>query len=224
MFVYRLQNTDWSALYAKQTCEEQYHEFDRIMTDLIDSCFPVKEVSFHTRDKPWVTEEFKNLVNRRQKALRSGNKPEYNRLRNIINRLSKKLKPRFYNAKVKHLKSSDSRKWWANVKSLAGINKVGGPDTMQSMANVNTNGDVQELSERINTFLHSVTADIPPLKPVNKYSQIQAVAPHKYTITVEEVERNLSKIKKNKSPGPDGIEAWMLRDLAPLIAKPIDFQ
>ena len=32
---------------------------------------------------------------------------------------------------------------------------------------------------------------------------------------------NLSKIKRNMAPGPDGIGAWMLRDLAPLLAKPI---
>ena len=34
------------------------------------------------------------------------------------------------------------------------------------------------------------------------------------------MERNLAKINPNKSGGPDGIQAWMLRDLAPLFAKP----
>ena len=135
--------------------------------------------------------------------------------------MSKKLKPKFYNSKVKHLKLSDSRKWWANVKSIVGMNKSVGPDTMLSLANENTNGDVEVLAERINGFLQSVTSDIPPLKPDNKYSQLQCEIPDKFTISVDEVERNLSKIKQNKSPGPDGIAAWMLRDLAPLFAKPI---
>ena len=191
------------------------------MTELIDSCFPLKEVTYHTKDKPWVNEQFKDLVTRRQQALLSGNRATYNRLRNNINRLSKKLKPRFYNTKVKHLKASDSRKWWANVKSLVGINKASGPDTMLSLANANTNGDVGKLAERINAFLQSVTSDITPLKPDNKYSQIKSKTPENYTISVDEIERNLSKIKRNKAPGPDGIAAWMLRDLAPLLAKPI---
>ena len=221
IFVHRLQNTDWSTLYAKQTCEDQYSVFDSIMTDLIDSCFPIKQVIYHTKDKPWVIEQLKDLVIRRQHALLSGNQEEYKRLRNIINRLSKTLKPKFYNTKVKHLKSSDSRKWWSHVKSIVGLNKAGGSDAMLSLANENTNGDVQQLAERINNFLHSVTSDISPLRPDNEYSQIQCEIPQTYTISVEEVERNLAKVKKNKSRGPDGIAAWIIRDLAPLLAKPI---
>ena len=191
------------------------------MSELIDSCFPEKEVTYHTKDKPWVTEQFKELITRRQHALLSGNNTEYKRLRNTINRLAKRLKPKFYNAKIKHLKSSDSRKWWSNVKSLVGLNKSKGPDTMISLANENTDGDVQVLAERINEFLQSVTSDIPPLKPDNKYAQSQCITPETYTISVDEVERNLSRIKKNKAPGPDGIDAWILRDLAPLLAKPV---
>ena len=119
------------------------------------------------------------------------------------------------------MKLSDPRKWWANVKSIVGINKSACPDTMLSLANENTNGNIEELSERINDFLRSVTSNIPPLKPDNKYSQITCDTPSDYTITVDDVERNLSKLKQNKSPGPDGIAAWMLRDLAPLFAKPV---
>ena len=225
MFVYKLRNTDWSDLYLKDTCEEQFSVFNQTMSDLIDSCFPLKKVVYHTNDKPWVTEYFKDLVTRRQrrqedKALLSGHRQEYNRLRSTINRLSKKLKPVFYNSKVKHLSSTDTKKWWSHVKSLIGLNKTGSADAMHVLANGTTNGNVPELAERINTFLQSVTSDIPPLSK-DKYTQIPTAPSTPFTISVEEVELNLTKIKISKAAGPDGIQAWMLRDLAPLLAKPI---
>ena len=154
-------------------------------------------------------------------ALLTGSKAEYNRLRNIINRLSKKLKPRYYNAKVKQLSSSDPKSWWSNVKSMIGINKAGSTDTMHTLANDISNGNVPELADRINVFLQSVTSDIPPLKRENKYSKIPTPSLSPFTISVDDVERNLSKIKAKKAAGTDGIQAWILRDLAPLIAKPI---
>ena len=101
------------------------------------------------------------------------------------------------------------------------INKAANSDAMNTLANDVSSGNVSELANRINLFLQSVTSDIPPLEKNNKYSQFQSPTVSPFTISVEEIEKNLSKIKVNKAGGPDGIQAWMLRDLAPLLAKPI---
>ena len=38
---------------------------------------------------------------------------------------------------------------------------------------------------------------------------------------MQEVEAQLSKVRPNKAPGPDGIMSWMLRDLAAVLAGPV---
>ena len=62
---------------------------------------------------------------------------------------------------------------------------------------------------------------MPPLTENNKYSNLDAILPDEFVIPVSEVEKSLSKIKPNKAAGPDWIEAWMLRDLALILAPPI---
>ena len=221
LFVNALQTVDWSPLFTLESCAEQFNYFNLVMSQLIDTYLPIKEVTIHTNDKPWVTDSFKDLIIRRQAALSANNRSLYNRLRNKINRQSKLLSPRYYHSKVKHLKASNPKKWWSNVKDIVGMNKMQSADTLTSMANDFTNGCISDLVTKINEFLQSVTSDINPLQPNNQFSAIHDPIPTKYTITVQEVERNLMRIKPGKSPGPDGIQAWMLRDLAPMLAPPV---
>ena len=64
--------------------------------------------------------------------------------------MSKSLSSRFYDTKVKHLIASEPKMWWSNVKFIIGLKKAGCLDTMRTMANNQTNGNVPELAENIN--------------------------------------------------------------------------
>ena len=111
------------------------------MTNLIDSHFPVKEITTHTKDKPWITPEYKNMIKKRQYAKHKGDTETYNKLRNRINRQTTRLRSRFYNSKVKGLLTSDSRQWWNNIKDLIGTSKADPADTFSSMAQEYAEGD-----------------------------------------------------------------------------------
>ena len=54
----------------------------------MEHCFPIKTVIRHTADKPWITDIFRNLIRKRQRAYKSGNRDEYRVLRNMVNRES----------------------------------------------------------------------------------------------------------------------------------------
>ena len=75
-------------------CEEKYSYYQTIVDSLMEHCFPIKIVTRHTADKPWITDLFRNLIRKRQRAYKSGNRDEYRigLLRNMVNRESKKLK------------------------------------------------------------------------------------------------------------------------------------
>ena len=51
------------------------------MTELIDTCFPLKTVARHSSDKPWVTDRSRHLIRQRQSARMSGDLAEARRLR-----------------------------------------------------------------------------------------------------------------------------------------------
>ena len=86
----------WEPLFRLTTCEEKYSYYQTIVNSLMEHCFPIKTVTRHVADKPWITDMFRNLIRKRQRAYKSGNRDEYRVLRNMVNRESTKLKFEFY--------------------------------------------------------------------------------------------------------------------------------
>ena len=156
-----------------------------------------------------------------QRAKSRGDTEKYRTLRNRINRKTRYLRSGYYKRKVEQLYSSESRQWWKSVGRIIGSNRSDPTDTFSGMANEYTDGDFERLANSMNSFFQSVSADLPPIPKDHPNYRIQAEIEDKYIISVSEVERQLTRIKEGKSAGPDGIQAWMLRDLAPILAPPI---
>ena len=78
------------------------------------------------------------------------------------------------------------------------------------------------LVNEINKFLHSVSANFPPITDENPFLNhtIEYII-DRFLVSVEEVEMQLACIKLGKAAGPDGIHSWILRDLAPIVAPPV---
>ena len=76
----------WEPLFRLTTCEEKYSYYQTIVNSLMEHCFPIKTVTRHTADKPLITDMFRNLIRKRQRAYKSVNRDEYRVLRkaNII--------------------------------------------------------------------------------------------------------------------------------------------
>ena len=85
----------WEYTYAMDSCEQQFQFFQETMTELIDTCFPLKTVTRHSSDKPWVTDRFRHLIRQRQRARMSGDLAEAPRPRNFVNRAAPQLRQQF---------------------------------------------------------------------------------------------------------------------------------
>ena len=86
----------------------------------MDQCFPFKTVTRHSSDKPWVTDSFRQLIKKRQRARMSGNTTLAKQLRNKVNREAKRLRHQFYQSKIAALDESSSKDWWKQMKVLMG--------------------------------------------------------------------------------------------------------
>lgn len=219
MFCYELSNIQWEPLYHLVSYEDKVTYFSDILSILLDKHFPPKTVVRHTKDKPWITDYFKSLISKRQFAYLNGDMDTYKKLRNKVNRLSKKLESNFYKVKVAHLKTSDSRKWWKNIKELLGLTCKNNP--VENIAQFECDGDVNVLAERINEFFRSVSSHLNPIRELDTLSLEPIPIPDAYLLRVEDVERRLASLKVNKSTGPDGIPAWVLRDFCHILAGPL---
>lgn len=58
---------------------------------MLDQYLPRRTATRHTNDKPWITDEIRRLIRRRQYAFTHDNQPLYRRLRNAVNHALKRL-------------------------------------------------------------------------------------------------------------------------------------
>jgi len=171
-------------------------------------------------DKPWITHDFKDLIAKRQHYFQSGNQTMYKLYRNRVNRQRKLLTNRYYEGKVKQLKSGDSRLWWRKIKELTGLGNKH-QDLPTLAANLHQ-GDARSLSQNINDVFASVAADLTPLCPTDNFcfGDDRSVS-SQYIIEPAVIEKQLASIKTTKAMGPDNHPNWVLKSMSSQLASPV---
>jgi hypothetical protein len=126
-----LTKVNWLGLYQTVSCETKLNMFHNVIESGLDYFLPKKSVKLHASDKPWITPNYKNLIAKRQKASRQGNRVLYCKLRNQCIRECKTLKSTFLNTELNELKSkNNNKKWGDTVKQLASHPKKQVPCTV----------------------------------------------------------------------------------------------
>ena len=91
-FANQLASYNWTPFYRLPICDQMVNSFYDLTLPLLDELLPQKVAKRHTNDRPWITDQFRSLIRRRQAAWSSNDLPNYHRLRNKINRMLPKLK------------------------------------------------------------------------------------------------------------------------------------
>ena len=216
LFAYALQRVNWAQMYRLTSCEEMVSYFYRTVLSLMDQYMPLRTRSRNLNDKPWVTEELRRVIRRRQHAWVHRQVADYRRYRNKALRLAKTLRKRFYDAKVKQLRRSDNQNWWRQIKRFTGQSKQ---SELSGLANTVANGDCRLFAEMVSKSLQAVSENIQPVPEDSCLSGL--VVPDQYIISPETVCARLERVNVYKSPGPDGLPNWLLRDFAPLLCEPV---
>ena len=216
LLAHALVNQNWNELYNITSVDTMLDYFNSHIMTMLNTFLPVRTVKRHTADKPWISDEFRRLIRSRQYAWTTGNLDKYRRLRNHINRLSKQLRQQYYNKQSTNLRNCEPARWWRDTKRLIGQSTK---PNLISLANDCTDGDINILAERINESLTKVSSDLTPISTNDQKST--ELVPDEYKVQPYEVFNKLSNINIRKSPGPDEIPNWFLRDFAFAISEPI---
>ena len=120
LFDRALSAVSWEPLFRLNTCEEQYAYYQTMIGCIMEICFPYKVVTRHSVDKPWVTDGFRLLVRKRQRAHMSGHFAQEKVLRIKVNRAATKLRYDFNQKHVTALRDTGSQDWWKYMKKTNG--------------------------------------------------------------------------------------------------------
>ena len=217
LFASGLMAIQWEPMYRLPSCKEQFEYYAQNITDLLDTFLPLKSVTKCKSDKPWVTDQYRDLIKQRQHALLSGDLVSYRSLRNRVNRLTARLRAGYYHTHVSELSPSSSKNWWSSINNLMGRNQKSA--ALTNMANELTGGDELALANTINSTFQAVSSGLPKLIPTHQCPP--SILPDRYTVKIEDVEKKLMNIQLRKASGPDGIPNWVYRDFAGHLAPPI---
>ena len=208
----------WSDLLS---CHQSSETKLQILTDIInyglDTIMPERSVKIHESDQPWMNNQLKALILRRQKALASGNMVLFKILRNKVNRECKRCRRVYYENKVKDLHDTRPRDWWREVKQLCGTGRSTGRD-LKSILHPDLVCDEAVLVENINSAFVSVTKDYSPLTdevcvPIDDDQPIY--------VTEASVTKQLHAVRTSRAGGPDNLPNWVLREFADILAAPV---
>ena len=197
----------WEPLYRLDSCNEKYVYYQTVIDKLIEICFPSKVVTRHTGDKPWITDGYRLLIRKRQRAHMRGDMAEARSLRNQVNRATAKLKFEFYHTRIEAMHESGTKNWWKNMKKLMG-QKTTDKSNVQSLANKTTDGNVELLASKMNDFFVSVSEHLPRLDRNNEAFDVEGQLPDEYVIDLTTTLQALRKVKANKATGPDNVPGY----------------
>ena len=181
----------------------------------MDTHLPLRSVKHNPVDKPWINHDIKDAITKQQHAWVKGNNTKYTCYRNKVRKLCRRARRSFYNSMVKHTQDTNPKKWWHNIKLLAGLSKS------QPLTSILHNGQTfkeKDLAEHIADSFCNIVKDISPLD----FSPLQVLSiPDEYIISPAQVSVVLSNIKVQKAIGPDEIPNWLLKTNAESLSAPI---
>ena len=214
-FTKALSTINWSPLYHMDSVTNQLNYFSHILSSTMEVHLPQHKVKKHPKDKPWITEDIKDAISKRQHAWSSGHNIQFKFYRNKVNKLCKSARRKYYNNNILNTMSQDSNKWWKNVKTVAGLS------ISEPLTSISHDGQFKkgpELAELIATSFCDVANSLQPLH----FDKIPVdFVPESFIITEHQVESELAKLNIHKATGPDDIPNWVLKSCAPILAGPI---
>ena len=125
VFLNRLHEVDWSIVTRCNNVNEAWVNFKNLITQVLDSIAPIKEIRIKLRTEPWIDDNILQSIRERDKLLTLSNRNKadkslrrlFNETRNKLQRDIKKAKSNYFKNKVEE-NQHDSKKLWRHLKTL----------------------------------------------------------------------------------------------------------
>ena len=218
---------NWEELLENKCVEEQWTLLSSKIDEAIKKYVPIKKVSnnFSSKGNVPVSHKLKKLIRRKEKLWKkfriTGDRPaheDYKKVRNQVRRLSRKA----VKLKEKDIAMSakeNPKKFWSYVKSKS--------KTKTSIADLYTDESKTTLTDSdeakanvLGNFFSSVfTIEPEDLLPELNLKNIPVI--NEIEINLDIVKKKLDALLINKSSGPDGLSARVLKEMSDVIAVPV---
>ena len=229
-----LQNVDWKPLYNIRNVNEALTFFNKILVSLADKHAPPIKKKVRGKPCPWMNENLKHKMNKRDQLLRRARKTNntedwesYKQLRNKCTIQMRNEKSKYQRNLIQE-SSLNPKNFWRTVKSIIPMKaKAISVDTLNEKESNKKSTANQFCSYFSNIANLMKTKAIPLTDFVWRKSYFifpRTIKKFRFQyISKIFVEKELKRLKKNKASGLDQLPPTILRDAATEISTPITF-
>ncbi len=204
-----LDDVDWDMFRASSSDVSEFTEvalsFVNTLTEQATETVTIKTFS---NQKPWVDRTIRDAVNHRTAAynagILSGNMSEYKSSCYALRRAVRAAKRRYSERIESHFQLNDSRRMWQGLKTIC------------SSGN---NNSVEVRADLLLAVEFRFECNGGAILPISaSASSRQSSDDHVFTVSEDDVRRELRRVNVRKAAGPDGITGRVLRSCADQLA------
>ncbi len=208
-----LDDVDWDMFRASSSDVSEFTEvalsFVNTLTEQATETVTIKTFS---NQKPWVDRTIRDAVNHRTAAynagILSGNMGEYKASWYALRRAVRAAKRRYNERIESHFQLNDSRRMWQGLKTIC---------SSGNNSSVEVRADPL-LAEELNTFYGRFERNGGATQPISASGSSRQSSNHVFTMSEDDVRRELRRVNVRKAAGPDGITGRVLRSCADQLA------
>ena len=205
----------------ESTSNEAWIVFKDLFLTVADKHAPVATRRVRGFSVPWLTPSIKELMTERdyhhKKAIKTDEElhwSKYKRLRNTVSKKMKKAKSDYYSSRL--TETQDPKTMWKILKEIMPNKKTAVAPKTGSLSALKFNHFFTSIAGKLCERFRLSTFIKPQTPRVNNKFSLEEVN-EKFVCD------ELKRLKSKKATGLDGMSARLLKDAAPVIAKPITY-
>ena len=238
-FLNDIQSTNWTKEFSNcDNPSELFNTFYIILNDIVEKHIPLQQLSakeLKQLSKPWITKGLKTSIDMKNKLYRKYLKnrslyyhSKFKLYRNKLNHLIKISKTNYYKTYFISNKSN-MKNTWKGIKEIIGYKNGNSnlPSKILSSTDNKELTDCSSIANAFNEFFASVGKNISYSIPQTINSPLDFMPPmiaddfSFSSITPNEIEEEINKLKAKKATGPYSIPISILKTISHLISKPL---
>ena len=218
LFGHWLNNQTWKKVLEAENVDEKTEVFQNMLLEKLEEFLPLKKRKVCSNDQPFCTDEIKRLKRLKSREFHKNRKSlKWIDLNYRYKQEVSSAKKLYYRKIIKDLKVSNTSQWYSKLKRLCSYDQQKlEPVVVESIKHLN----VQEQAEAIADKFSKVSQEYDPLKKED------IIVPEFDVKTVPsfsplDVQKNLEKIKTNKSVPPGDIPPKLTKLFAAQLSVPL---
>ncbi|KAJ8047182.1 hypothetical protein HOLleu_06113 [Holothuria leucospilota] len=170
-----------------------------------DTIIPSKQIKCYSNNKPWITKEIKQVINRKKEVFGRGNKEELKVLQKEVKRTVKKEKLAYKRKVEQCFIQNDMKGVWKGLKLMSGyFNSCSKPSVLPGNSFEYAN-DLNQFYNRFDCYDFSDKVDeLLKLPSVNFDSFL--------TVSEKDVRHHFNRLNPSKAAGPDDVSPRILKN------------